>query len=51
MERHIYKKVNIPKDLTDRAEKLLPKIGCPKLSAFVSMAITEYLNQQEKRFE
>ena len=50
MKKYSYKKVNVRSDLANRAENIMPKIGCPKLSVFVSMALAEFINEQEKKF-
>lgn len=50
-KKYEYKKKDIPKDIVEKAERLMHLIGCRTFTAFVTIALTEYMNKLENKKE
>ncbi len=48
MPKYEYTKISVPKEIQQKAEKVMPLIGCRTMTAFVSLALVRYINQLTK---
>lgn len=44
-KKYGYKKISIPQDIKEEAEKVMTAIGCRTMTSFASMAIKEYIGK------
>lgn len=44
-----FKKISIPKNIANRAERVMSTIGCRTMTSFVSIGMTAYMNELESK--